>query len=197
RIGAVTRNRALLLRQQGVPPTGQGRAGSIDQFGRPTADIPAAREPSCAEQLMRLEVDYEDRFRRLIRQANANNVAFHTIDVGGLRTDGPTAAGPAPADRAFRPNPAVLQELAENTDGIATVNANDVDFGLRRVIDHTASYYLLGYASTNTTRDGEYREIEVRVKQDDVDVTARRGYTAVSDELQRLAAERAVRDAVP
>lgn len=186
-----------LGRQQirGVP----GSSPGVDQFGRPVSDVPVLGPPSCTEQLMRLEIDYDDRFKRLLRLANANNVAFHTIDVGGLRTDAPSAASRTPGSRGglFSPNPVVLQELAENTDGRAMVNANDIGLGLRRIVNDTSSYYLLGYASTNEARDGNYREIEVHVKRSGVDVTARRGYTAPSDELMRLAAERDARSTIP
>ena len=42
-----------------------------------------------------------------------------------------------------------LRTMAENTDGLAIVNSNDIDRGLRRVVDDLTSYYLLGYYSTN------------------------------------------------
>jgi VWFA-related protein len=188
------------LREQAGRVPAPGGTG-VDQFGRPTTDTASARPPSCTELLARLQVDYDERFRRLFRMANANNVSFHAIDVGGLRTGAATAELTTEdflkGRRSSMGNPRVLQELAENTDGVATINANDIGLGLTRVIEHTASYYLLGYASTNAATDGRYRRIEVRVNQRDVDVTARRGYTAVSDRMQQLADARAVRLAVP
>ncbi|MCC7042295.1 MAG: VWA domain-containing protein [Acidobacteria bacterium] len=187
------------LRPQAGRVPGAGGTG-VDQFGRPTTDRGVARPPSCTELLARLQVDYDERFRRLFRLANANNVSFHTIDVGGLRTGAATAELTTKeflsGRRSPMGNPRVLQELAENTDGVATINANDIGLGLRRVIEHTSSYYLLGYASTNAATDGRYRRIEVRVNQRDVDVTARRGYTAVSDQMQALANARTARAAV-
>lgn len=190
----------LPIRPQAGRVPGAGGRG-VDQFGRPTADTSSARAPSCTELLARLQVDYEERFRRLFRTANANNVSFHTIDVGGLRTYADTAASSAPVALSTRASVMrrqhVLQELAENTDGVATINANDIGLGLRRVIEHTAAYYLLGYASTNTATDGRYRRIDVRINQRGIDVTARRGYTAVSDQMQALADARSARVAVP
>lgn len=185
--------------QMGMPP-GPGRSGT-DQFGRPVTGTATARTPSCTEQLVRLEVDFEDRFKQLFRLANANNVSFHTIDVGGLRTGAATAdftttellAG----RRAPMGHPQVLQTLAENTDGVSTINTNDIALGLRRVVEHTSAYYLLGYASTNTATDGRYRRIDVRVNQRGVDVTARRGYMAISSNMQQRADTRAIRSAVP
>ncbi len=186
----------IQIRQQAGRPPGSG-GPRVDPFGRPTGDIAVARPSSCTEQLLRLEVDHEDRFRRLFQVANANNVSFHPIDVGGLRTSVAAAASRSPGPVRSPGNQQMLQELAENTDGVATVNVNDVGLGLRRVIDHTSAYYLLGYSSTNTATDGRYRRIEVRVSQRGVGVTARRGYTAVSGKMQALADARSVRERVP
>jgi hypothetical protein len=55
-----------------------------------------------------------------------------------------------------------------------------------------STYYLLGYYSTNKRADGRFRKIEVKVKGRDVEVRARRGYTAPS---AREAERRAEMDA--
>lgn len=168
------------------------------QFGLPTGDMTTAtRQMSCGEQRMRLEVDFDDRFKRLIQYANSSNVSFHAIDVGGLQTGVKTAECCAPARPRPAGSPVVLQELAENTDGVATVNSNDIALGLRRVVERTSAYYLLGYSSTNTAADGKYRQIAVRVNQRGVDVTARRGYTAVSAVAQQRADMRTSSTAIP
>lgn len=75
-----------------------------------------------------------------------------------------------------------LRTLAVNTDGLAIVDTNDLDGGFRRIADDLTSYYLLGYYSTNSKLDGKYRKITVRVKRPGVDVRARRGYRAASQE---------------
>jgi hypothetical protein len=71
-----------------------------------------------------------------------------------------------------------LRGLADNTDGLAVVDTNDLDRGMRRIAADLSSYYLLGYASTNAKLDGKFRKITVRVKRAGVDVRARRGYRA-------------------
>ena len=72
----------------------------------------------------------------------------------------------------------VMRTLAGNTDGIAVVNSNDLDVGMRRISDDLTSYYLLGYYSTNAKQDGGFRALKVKVKQPGVEVRARRGYRA-------------------
>ena len=90
------------------------------------------------------------------------------IDPGGLKVKG--------ADRN-----GAMRTLAENTDGIAVLNINDLDKGFDRISNDMASYYLLGYYASNTTPDGRFRSITVRVKQPGVQVRARKGYRAPSE----------------
>ena len=42
-----------------------------------------------------------------------------------------------------------MRTLADATDGIAVMDSNDLDKGLRKISDDLTSYYLLGYYSTN------------------------------------------------
>ncbi len=74
-----------------------------------------------------------------------------------------------------------MANLASATDGIAVMNSNDLDAGLRRIADDLSSYYLLGYYSTNAKLDGRFRTITVRVKRPGVEIRARRGYRAPTE----------------
>src|SRR6185436_9205138 len=73
-----------------------------------------------------------------------------------------------------------LQTLAENTDGLALVDSNDLRKQIRRIADDLTSYYLLGYYSTNSKLDGRFRSIKVRSKRPGIEIRARRGYTAAT-----------------
>ena len=73
-----------------------------------------------------------------------------------------------------------LRTLAENTDGFAVLNTNDLGAGVKRISDDLSSYYVLGYYSTNPARDGRFRRIDVKVAQPAISVSARRGYYAAS-----------------
>ena len=71
-----------------------------------------------------------------------------------------------------------LRTLADNTDGRAIVNRNDLAAGMKQIVRDTSAYYLLGYNSTHTATDGKFHEIKVRVKRPGIQVRARKGYWA-------------------
>lgn len=126
-------------------------------------------------------------FRDLMDVANANNVSFYPVDARGLAafdrdiSENPVM-GPAAEISMVRDRVESLRTLADNTDGLAVVNTNDLDKGFQRIVDDMTSYYLLGYYSTNTKLDGKVRKIKVRVKRAGVDVRARRSYRAPTEQ---------------
>ena len=67
-----------------------------------------------------------------------------------------------------------------DTDGIAVIDTNDIDTGLKRIVADMSSYYLVGYYTKNAKLDGRFRKITVRVKRPGVNVRARRGYKAAT-----------------
>ncbi len=68
--------------------------------------------------------------------------------------------------------------LADNTDGRAILNRNDLAVGMQQIIRDSSAYYLLGYTSTQAPTDGKFHKIEVKVARRGVDVRARKGYWA-------------------
>jgi VWFA-related protein len=127
-------------------------------------------------------------FREVSRVAREANVAVYFIDARGLETSsfqfGADAIGPlderdmgaAYAGIEFEAAGAV--SVAEDSGGFAIRNTNDLSAGLRRIADESRAYYLLGYVSPNTRRDGRFRQIRVRVNRPGVTVRARKGYFA-------------------
>jgi hypothetical protein len=75
-----------------------------------------------------------------------------------------------------------LRTLAENTDGRAIVNRNDIATGMKQITRDSSAYYLIGYNSVQAPTDGKFHEIKVRVKRPGVQVRARRGYWALNRE---------------
>jgi VWFA-related protein len=74
-----------------------------------------------------------------------------------------------------------LTSLAGDTGGRAFTDSNDFGEAFTRVQRDMSAYYLLGYSSTNATRDGRFRRVQVRVKRDGLRVEARAGYYAPRD----------------
>ncbi|HET9272600.1 MAG TPA: VWA domain-containing protein [Vicinamibacterales bacterium] len=74
-----------------------------------------------------------------------------------------------------------LQTLASDTGGKAFTDSNDFGAAFTQVIRDTSAYYLLGYSSSNDTKDGRFRRITVRVKRPDLRVEHRNGYYAERD----------------
>ena len=156
----------------------------------------------CETERMRLaSIDNRQFFLDLMSEANRANVSFYPVDPRGLpawdNPMGPEAPPPVTVDQAMlKQRIEVMRTLALNTDGMAVVNSNDLDSGLKRISDDLTSYYLLGYYSSNGKLDGRIRSLRVRVTQPGVEVRARKGYRAATEE-EVAAARRAADAPVP
>jgi VWFA-related protein len=164
------------------------------RVGNPS--IPAGRlldKASCNRELMRLSsLDNAVRARDLLTDANRANVSVYPVTPSGLGVfDAPINKPIRPAGRGvgaleldarrLRHRIEALKTLAENTDGLAIVNTNDLKTGMRRIVDDVSAYYLLTYYSTNTKNDGRFRRIEVKAKPANLTMKARRGYMAPTE----------------
>ena len=176
----------------GTHRTHTGTGSDLGRTGRKnhepgTRKAPAGETKSeCdAARLYLSLIDDEKYFRDIIDEANRGNATFYTVDPRGLPVfDTPIGPAPPPTvavDAALLRNRlSNLRTLAEATDGIAVMNNNDLDTGLKRISDDLSSYYLLGYYSTNGKLDGRFHNIKVRVKRPGVDVRARKGYRSAT-----------------
>jgi VWFA-related protein len=115
----------------------------------------------------------------LTKAANRANATLYTIDPRGL------VAGPD-IDQDINMNDWLsyvretqdsLRILAENTGGIAIVNQNDFDKGLKRIDNETSDYYVIGYYSSNPDPMRRNRKLEVRTTRPDVAIRARQTYS--------------------
>jgi VWFA-related protein len=146
-------------------------------------------------------LDHTQRLREITEDANRGNVTFYPVYARGLVAfDAPIGPEKPPSIRDDQANLRVKQDgirfLADNTDGTAIVNTNNIDGMLQRIVDDLSSYYLFGYYSTNTKLDGRFRNITVRVKRPGAKVRARRGYRGrTADELISGAAGAAATEA--
>jgi VWFA-related protein len=126
-----------------------------------------------------------DYLRDIFRAANRSNTSFYTLDPRGLAAsefDISDRVSMNDDRQALNASMDVLRMLAENTDGRAMVNSNDPLPALKQMLRDSSAYYLLGYNSTEAPRDGKFHEIKVTVKRKDVQIRARNGYWAYSDE---------------
>jgi hypothetical protein len=81
-----------------------------------------------------------------------------------------------------------LRVMAEQTDGRAILNRNDLTLAMKQIVRDASAYYLLGYSSAAAPTDGKFHEIKVRIKRPGVQVRSRRGYWAVSPaDVERMA----------
>jgi VWFA-related protein len=171
----------------GPPPVGVGPGGGLTSRINNGGFAPTDRTECEKDRADLAMVDHERVFRDLFGDANRSNVSFYPIDPRGLPAfDTPIGPDPplSPAeDRAqLRSRTESLHTIAINTDGIALVNSNDLRKQIRRVADDLTSYYLVGYYSTNGRLDGRFRNIKVRSKRPGIEVRARKGYRAATQE---------------
>lgn len=69
--------------------------------------------------------------------------------------------------------------LARDTGGTAFFNNNDMNIGLKKVLENTETWYLLAFEPNNSYRDGKFRKLEVRLPQrKDLKIRTRSGYFA-------------------
>lgn len=73
------------------------------------------------------------------------------------------------------------RDLSEMSGGRGIVNTNDLSGAIRKVIDDSASTYILNYYPDHNKWNGEFREIKVKVNRPGLEVRARKGYFAVTD----------------
>ena len=122
--------------------------------------------------------------RRVYETASRFNASIYSVDPRGLAAfefdlDQPQVSYRTD-QRTLRFTQDTLRVLAEETGGRAIVNQNDLRPGLQQMLDDASGYYLLGYNSSAAPTDGEFHEIEVRLKREGLRVRAREGYWAVT-----------------
>ena len=76
-----------------------------------------------------------------------------------------------------------LHQIAEATGGQAffPTTMKDVEAAYDKIVAQIRAQYSLGYSSTNTAQDGQWRRVEIKVKKPglkDVRIQTRRGYFA-------------------
>ena len=190
--------KALILVSEGytnyLPPQLRARVAGLPELGNPNRLNPLAGD-SPLEQMsaMSADVDIMRDLRYVFNEANRGNTAIYAVDPRGLSAFEFDFSQPSISTRtqarALRTTINTLRTLAQETDGRAIVNQNEVGPGLRQMVRDSSTYYLIGYNSTQAPSDSEFHEIKVRVKRDGIRVRARKGYWALTaDDVARVSA---------
>jgi VWFA-related protein len=140
--------------------------------------------------------DNQVELRAAINASVRGNVAIYPIDSRGLQAIAPggDASRGSRGGVGLFSGQAVRQQfqqltasqdslttLAADTGGRAFTDSNDFGDAFARAQRDLSAYYLIGYGSTNTTKDGRFRKIEVRVSRRNTRIEARNGYYAERD----------------
>jgi VWFA-related protein len=150
--------------------------------------------------------DNQVELRAAVNAAVRANVSIYPVDARGLQAivpggsarqgsrGGLAAFSGSAASRQFSQLAAqqeTLTALASDTGGTAFVDTNDFGEAFSKVERDISSYYLLGFSSTNTNRNGRFRRITVRVRdRPGLKVQAKEGYYADRDFAHTARADR-------
>jgi VWFA-related protein len=157
---------------------------SLPGLGNPNRGNPSAARVDDRTQF-RADTDLLSEMQDVFRVLNRENTSIYAVDPRGLGVfayDINEAVDMESDRQALRASLDTLHVLANNTDGRAIVNRNDLAVGMKQIIRDSSGYYLLGYTSSAAPTDGKFHQIKVSVKRKGVEVRARKGYWALSEE---------------
>jgi hypothetical protein len=166
-----------------LPPQLQDPNASFPGFGNKNRRNPSAQTDERYD--MAMMADMFNDMRDVFDTANRQNTSIYAVDPRGLGAfEYNINEGVGLVQDANNLKSAVdtLHTLANNTDGRAIVNRNDLAAGMKQIMRDSSGYYLLGYTSSRAPTDGKFHEIKVTVKRRGVDVRARKGYWALTKE---------------
>jgi VWFA-related protein len=146
--------------------------------------------------LTRQGIENQASMRAATNEAVKANMAIYSVDSRGLEALPPvgnastgslrgTAAYSGGAmqsqlDANFG-SQETLATLSSDTGGKAFFDSNDFAPAFQQVQHDTEAYYIVGFRSTNTARDGSFRHLTVRLNRSDVKIDYRPGYYAPAD----------------
>jgi len=129
---------------------------------------------------------------RLVEFANQHSIVISTMDARGLSKPGLTADDNQynlaanqvdkrmrERDIQFNVSQNTLSYLAEKTGGTFVRNNNDLDNGLRRIIDSVQGYYLMAFRpdDADKERPRQTYKVTVRLKRPELELRSRSTFT--------------------
>ncbi len=155
------------------------KLAAIETAARMLASLPEKKALIYfASGMTKTGVDNEAQLRATVNAAIRANVSLYPIDARGLVGQAPlgdaTKGSPGgqgmysgsaarSAMGSFQDQQETLYTLAADTGGKALLDENDLALGIQQAQKDIASYYILGYYSTNQAMDGRFRRIRVQL----------------------------------
>ena len=108
---------------------------------------------------------------KALKAALAVNASIYSVDMSAAETSG----------KERMQNRGVLRNFAEKTGGmfISTPGGVAMREAFRKIVDELGVQYTLAYQPKDTTKDGKWRAIELRVAKSGLRIRTRKGYNAV------------------
>ena len=146
-------------------------------LGNPNRGNSAAAQPTDRDTMLAQSDLYND-MRDVFDTLNRQNTSIYAVDPRGLAVFEygiNESVGLQQDANNLRSTIDSLHVLANNTDGRAIVNRNDLAGGMKQIIRDASGYYLLGYNSTEAPTDGKFHEIKVTLKRKGLSVRCAEG----------------------
>jgi len=195
--------RSLLARRFAV-----GTLGAVRHIAQGMRNMPGRKSIVLFSEGMRMYRDFAkdeppvdaNEVRRVSDSANNSSVVIYTVDPRGVIYPGLNAADDVAnleqveimeqlkeREGKVRSTQNYLRYLAQETGGLAQLNSNDLNDGLRQVLDDQSGYYLIGFHPGEETaerlrKDGNYHRLRVKVKRPGLRIRHRLGFTGGNPE---------------
>jgi VWFA-related protein len=146
-----------------------------------------------------------DRMKMLTELANRSAVTIYTIDPRGVVAPGdPTAAdditpnsrgvvletnGRSLREQQYVESKQSLQFLSDETGGFSFF-LNNIDSGIKKILNDQKGYYLIGYQPDSETFDpskNKFNKLSVKINRPDLKVRYRSGFFGITDEKYKPA----------
>lgn len=126
---------------------------------------------------------YSNEVREASRLLASARVAIYPVDIRGTMTpsDYDVTRQNGAADQSEMKTlseNATMQDLAEQSGGIAFVHTNDLLTAVNSALENGDSYYTIGYTPTNKDYKDEFHKVKVTIDGAQYTLTYRRGYYA-------------------
>jgi len=105
---------------------------------------------------------------RVKESFNSSNIAAYPIETTPDNTEHPLRNA--------------LHEIADSTSGRLYYNFTRFGTPMQAIADSTTGYYLLAYSSEIAEGRDDFREVDVRLRNPEFRVSARRGYSALTND---------------